>query len=337
MNRCRSCYVKGHKSCDGGGCKCICTRRGVRKNPSGWTQHHTANGVQCGKCFETVNYYNHNRSVGIRCDRCVAEVAAKRSSKRNPSRVSCPGCGQPRAFLVSGGVCAECARPPIGLRGDVSAQARLVKSIRRPRPMQVNPRPNPLLAIVGNPGPVWQSDIVVITQQHGFYNVAVDAGEGMVGVANLKSKAAALKLGEKLTRDPRKALALSQKVMSNPARENPGGRLTADQVRRLPTFSKAVADFKKMHGAAAELSKAQVLRFDDGKKGVTRKVMAVLGPTPELHYLGKIKGSNKYGDHWRHPTNKKSMPVYAKDPETGLIYVVPVGKSRFRLTDWMRG
>ena len=97
--------------------------------------------------------------------------------------------------------------------------------------------------------------------------------------------------------------------------------------------SKAVKDFKRFHGSLPK--SARIIRIDDGKPGVTRKVVVGLGRTRAIEYdtKGGFRGSNKKeANRWRHAMKGKALLI--KDPETGIV---SAGGGDFYADDWLRG
>lgn len=92
---------------------------------------------------------------------------------------------------------------------------------------------------------------------------------------------------------------------------------------------KAAKRYKKFHGHNP--THATVVQIDDGKKGVTRKVVVALGTVPETHYQVPWK-SNKEGYYWVHPHPKGDEPLEVLDPDTELTFKIP--GSRTKVTDW---
>lgn len=105
-------------------------------------------------------------------------------------------------------------------------------------------------------------------------------------------------------------------------------KLTLDDVQNAPGFEKAKKAFKKFH--EQDPHGAVVMRFDDGKPGVTRKVVVALGQVPETHYVTPWE-SNKKGYYWVHKHPKKGMPLEVLDPETGLTSKIG---GTYKVTDW---
>ena len=106
-----------------------------------------------------------------------------------------------------------------------------------------------------------------------------------------------------------------------------------DAFRR--SFMKAIARFKKFHGILPVNVSFYV--YPDGHSQVTHRALAVLGPVPELHYLGPDSGSpleksNKAKTHWVHKTSARSMPFIGLDPETETHRVFG---GALRTSNWM--
>lgn len=102
-------------------------------------------------------------------------------------------------------------------------------------------------------------------------------------------------------------------------------------ITKLPGYAKAAAKFSEFHGISP--SAVKVIRVNDGKKGVTRKVVTGLGMAPEVHYTsGKIKGSNKDKYHYVHKTKKGKEPYLVWNPDTKTLELVG---GAIKTKDWL--
>lgn len=113
-----------------------------------------------------------------------------------------------------------------------------------------------------------------------------------------------------------------------PRKQNPA-------IEDVPGFKKAAAKYRKFHGENP--TRFRSVRVDDGKQGLTRKVVVEMGEQPEIHYMVEHgKASNKEGVHWVHKTGHKGKgkPLLVLDPDTGLMLTIPTGKTR--VNDWIR-
>jgi len=121
----------------------------------------------------------------------------------------------------------------------------------------------------------------------------------------------------------------SQNPRTNPGTER---KSTLSTVSSWPGYSAALAATRKFH--AADPTKATIIEIDDGKPGVTRKVVAGLGIAPETHYYTKMKGSNKNGYLWVHKNGEQGgkKPYLVLDPETGIVSMVG---GTLKVTDWL--
>jgi len=126
-------------------------------------------------------------------------------------------------------------------------------------------------------------------------------------------------------------------------------RVALDEAAQLPHYDAAVRRYEEFHGAAP--TDARVIRVDDGKRGVTRKVVTALGEVPETHYRTPWRSQKATGDdfsdwerkfgkskkkglvHWVHHHLEGGMPLEVLDPETGLTIKLPTTEST-QITDY---
>lgn len=128
-------------------------------------------------------------------------------------------------------------------------------------------------------------------------------------------------------------------IVGNPKRHrrsrNPSVPSSAS-IQKLPGFKKAYKRFVHLHGVKP--TGVQIIRVDDGKSKITKKVVFTVGDIPEFVYQGtiggvKIKGSNKAGKTWVHKTARKNMPMLAVDPDTDQLFALG---GETKVTDWLR-
>jgi hypothetical protein len=113
------------------------------------------------------------------------------------------------------------------------------------------------------------------------------------------------------------------------------GWVDAKQAAGHPLLAKAQKEHQAFHGRRAK--KLLVVRVDDGKPGVTQKLVVGLGMVPETVYSvpqewGSSKGPHTYVHD--HPAGKE--PIEVKDPETGLTMKLPT-YGGMRVTNWWHG
>jgi transcriptional regulator with XRE-family HTH domain len=93
--------------------------------------------------------------------------------------------------------------------------------------------------------------------------------------------------------------------------------IAIEEAQDAPYFDEAMRDARRFHGS--EPTEAFVVRVKDGKPGVTRKAVAMLGTRKETVYeVPDSMPSNKNGVVWFHEHPDDAPPMIVKDPETGL-------------------
>lgn len=113
-------------------------------------------------------------------------------------------------------------------------------------------------------------------------------------------------------------------------RENPRARSsgTAQLAKTAPGYAEAERAFRRFHGEPP--TGVTVYRYQDGQRGVTRRVLVALGTVPETHYRVPW-GSNKKGYHWVHKHPSASPPLEVLDPRTGITSKIG---GTYKVTDW---
>ena len=117
---------------------------------------------------------------------------------------------------------------------------------------------------------------------------------------------------------------------------NPHRETSLEMASMVPGFKKAYSRFIKLHGTPP--TGAKLVKVDDGKSTITKKVVFTVGDIPEFVYQGtvggkRVKGSNKAGKLWVHKTAKRNMPMLAVDPETEQLFALG---GETKVTDWLR-
>ena len=197
---------------------------------------------------------------------------------------------------------------------------------------QVRAQANPMLAIVGAPNPNTPSCRHRRCRRANPDGLGVCLLAGAVSGVASAVVTASMRRGRNPTdnnrsgnRGYRRTIPIAQAMMQLGS--------MPDAFRR--SFMKAIARFKKFHGILPVNVSFYV--YPDGHSQVTHRALAVLGPVPELHYLGPDSGSpleksNKAKTHWVHKTSARSMPFIGLDPETETHRVFG---GALRTSNWM--